>query len=238
MAELCYNGRLPSYRDTSLGEPIHSSLHHLWGCDFDYNLVFLRTDEHSPSRQHNNKSCLTSFPSAFLSVNTLSSQHWTGLVQSVFLQPSPSLTRYIGMEEDVKALMSVVDEALWNSAWLFSSTCDLSRRTNYSSSLPFSATLSSNSEPTTSLLYSWSTSSFSPTNTTPHKSNTPTVPSSLPLPFRSLPKSPGPTIHACNISPSFASAFTHSLTHPATCRESTLAPRGYQAYPTSREHIN
>jgi hypothetical protein len=98
--------------------------------------------------------------------------------------------------------------------------------------------MSSNSEPTTSLLYSQSTSSFSPNNTTPHKSNTPTVPSSLPLPFRSLPKTLGPTIHACNISPSFDSAFTNNLTHPATCRDSPLAPRSYQAYSTSHEHIN
>jgi hypothetical protein len=142
------------------------------------------------------------------------------------------------MEEDVKVLMSVADEALCNSVGLFSSNDNLSRCTNYSSSLPFSATLSSNSEPTTSLLYSQSTSSFSPTNTTPHKSNTPTVTSSLPLPFRSLPKTSGPTIHACNISPYFSSAFTHNLTHPATCRDSPLAPRSYQAYLTSREHIN
>jgi len=71
MVELCYNGGLPSYRDTSLGESIHSSLHHLWGCDFDYNLVCLRTDEHSPTGQRNNRSCPTIFPSAFLPVNTL-----------------------------------------------------------------------------------------------------------------------------------------------------------------------
>jgi hypothetical protein len=36
------------------------------------------------------------------------------------------------MEVEVSALMSVADEALWNSAGLFTSTNELSRRTNRS----------------------------------------------------------------------------------------------------------
>jgi hypothetical protein len=71
--------------------------------------------------------------------------------------------------------MSAADEAIWNNAGLFTSTDELTRRTNYSLSPSFSAHLTTHSEPTTSSYYPRSSSSF----TSPIPSFTPPL---YPLP--------------------------------------------------------